>query len=86
MGELDPAIEHLQEAIEIDPGLSLNYLVLAMIHAESDEDQKARDAVQSLLLIDPNFSSRAFLKGMPFRDPVIEARREAALKKAGMPE
>jgi TolB-like protein/Tfp pilus assembly protein PilF len=86
MGKLDPAIEHLREAIEIDPGLSLNYFVLAMIHVESGEDQKARDAVQSLLLIDPNFSSRAVLEGMPFRDPVIEARREAALKKAGMPE
>jgi hypothetical protein len=64
----------------------MNYFVLAMIHAEWGEDQKARDAVQSLLLIDPNFSSRAFVKGMPFRDPVIEARRDAALKKAGMPE
>jgi hypothetical protein len=49
------------------------------------QDQKARDAVESVLKIDPQFSSQAFTQGLPFSDPAIQARRELALKKAGMP-
>ena len=86
LGELDLAIELGLEALEIDPGLSVTYFALAMIYAESGQIQKAQDAVKSLLLIDPNFSSRALMQGMPFSDPTIAARRESALKKAGMPE
>jgi TolB-like protein/Tfp pilus assembly protein PilF len=86
LDELVLAIEFVEEAIEIDPGLSLNYFVLAMIYAELGQDRKARDAVKSLLKIDPNFSSQAYTQGVPFSDPVIHARRESALKKAGMPE
>jgi hypothetical protein len=62
------------------------YFVLAMIHAESGQDQKARDAVKSLIKIDPKFSSQAYTQGMPFSDPALQTRRELALKKAGMPE
>ena len=86
MNEIEPAVEYLQEALEIDPGLSLNYLVLAMIHAETGQDQEARYAVESILGIDPKFSSRAFTQGLPFSNPAIQARRERALKKAGVPE
>jgi TolB-like protein/Tfp pilus assembly protein PilF len=86
MDEPELAIEFLQEALEIDPGLSLNYLVLAIIHAEKGENLQARDAVKSILRIDPNFSSQAFTWSLPFSDPAIQARRELALKKAGVPE
>jgi TolB-like protein/Tfp pilus assembly protein PilF len=86
LGELEQAIEFAEEAIEIDPGLSVIYFVLAMIHAESGQEEKARDAVKTLLKIDPMFSSQAYTQGMPFRDPVLQTRRELALKKAGMPE
>jgi hypothetical protein len=57
-----------------------------MIYAELGQDCKARDAVKSLLKIDPNFSSKAYTQGMPFSDPAMHARRESALKKAGMTE
>jgi adenylate cyclase len=86
LGELERAIEFAEEAIEIDPGLSVIYFVLAMIHAESGQDQKAHDAVRSLLKIDHKFSSLAYTQGMPFSDPALQTRRELALKKAGMPE
>lgn len=85
LGELELAIEALEEALEIDPDLSVIYLVLAMVHAEMGQDQKARDAVESILRIDPKFSSQAFTQGMPFSDPAIQTRRELALEKAGMP-
>jgi tetratricopeptide (TPR) repeat protein len=86
LGELELAIEFLEEALEIDPGLSVIYFVLAMVHAELGQDHKARDAVEAILKIDPKFSSQAFTQGLPFSDPAMHARRESALKKAGMPE
>jgi lipoprotein NlpI len=81
-----PGTKPREEAIEIDPGLPVIYFVLAMIHAESGQDQKARDAVKSILEIDPKFSSHAYTQGMPFSDPALQTRRELALKKAGVPE
>lgn len=86
INEADLAIQYLEEALEIDPGLSLNYLVLAMLHAETGQQNKARDAVESILRIDPNFSGKTFTESLPFSDPLIQARRDAALKKAGVPE
>lgn len=86
MGELELATEYLDEALEIDPDLSLNYLVLAMIRVEMGQDRKARDAVESILRIDPMFSRQAITQGLPFSDPAIQARRDLALKKAGVPE
>jgi TolB-like protein len=86
MGELDRALEYAAEAVGIDAGFSLNYFALALIHAESGNIDEASAAVDSLLEIDPGFSSRAYIRGMPFSDPAVESRRDAALKRAGMPE
>jgi tetratricopeptide (TPR) repeat protein len=84
LGEFDRAVEFADEAIEIDPEFSLIYYALAMIHAEAGREREARAAVESLRAIDPKFTGRAYNAVMRFRDPVIESRREAALKRAGM--
>jgi TolB-like protein/Tfp pilus assembly protein PilF len=86
LGEPGKAVEAAHQAVAIDPEFALSYLVLALVHAESGNQLEARAAVASLLAIDPKFSSRAYLRGLPFRDPAIEARRVSALARAGMPE
>ena len=86
LGESGKAVEAAHQAVAIDPEFSLSYLVLALVHAEGGNQHEARAAVASLLAIDPKFSSRAYIQGLPFRDPVIEARRVSALARAGMPE
>ena len=85
MNDLEAAAEYLEEALEIDPKMSLSYVVQVMIHAETGDLQKARAAVAAILEIDPKFSSQAFMQGLPFSDPQVEARRKRALTKAGMP-
>ena len=85
-GQYELATKFIEEAIAIDSGLSLNYLVLIMIYSETGQGEKSGDAVQSIIRIDPKFSSRAFTQGMPFSDPVIQQRRDMAFKKAGVPE
>ena len=86
LGEYQPALESVQRAIAIDAEFSLSYLSLALIRAETGRDRDAREAVDSLLAIDPKFSRRAYCTGLPFRDPQLEARRESALLGAGLPE
>ena len=57
-----------------------------MVYAEADRILDARKAVEAVLRIDPGFSATAYTKGLPFRDPDLEARRRSALKKAGVPD
>ena len=80
----DAARSSIDEAIRIDDGLSLNYLVLAMICAETDRLEEARAAVARLLQIEPDFNLSVFARGLPFRSPAVEARRKSALKTAGL--
>ncbi len=81
----DLAVESAQEAVNIDPNVTYTHFALAMIHAEMDNVILAQEAVGAILRIDPQFSRKAYTDGMPFKDIVIEQRREAALIKAAMP-
>lgn len=83
--DYEPALACIEEAIRIDPELSLNFLVLAMIRAETDQLALAKDAVKRLLEIDPDFRLDVFSDGSPFRDAAVEARRQRAMLNAGLP-
>ena len=84
--QYDQAISAANEAIRIDAEFIYTHFVLAMIYAERGEDRKVKQAVDNVVKIDPNFSRQAYTTGLPFRDDVINARRELALIKAGMPD
>jgi tetratricopeptide (TPR) repeat protein len=71
---------------QADPDLSLTYVVLAMVHAEAGRDSEARKAVDALLRIDPTFSAGTHMRGLPLRDPEMEARCRSALQRAGVPD
>jgi len=84
LGKLDDAFTSIEEAIRIDPGLSLNYFVLVLLYTETEQQQKAMDCVEKIYRIDPNFSASVFIESLPFGDPKIENRRADLLRKAGM--
>jgi tetratricopeptide (TPR) repeat protein len=86
LGESEEAIAASRSAIEADPLLAQPYIVLAMVHAEAGELSDAREAVRNILRIDPKFSARAYLRGLPLRDPAREDRRRSALRLAGLPD
>jgi adenylate cyclase len=86
LGEREEAIAASRRAIEADPLFAQPHIVLAMVHAEAGELVEAREAVANILRIDPKFSARAYLRGLPLRDPAQEDRRRAALKIAGLPD
>ena len=84
-GRHEEALDFAAEAIEIDDAFSLTYFLKAMLHAERGESEQARAAVNSLLSIDPGFTSRAYTRGMPFSEPEMNARRDRAIELAGLP-
>ena len=57
------------------------YFALGTAYTESGENQKAREAVKSLLKIDPNFSSGTFTQGMPFSDLAIHAQKGIGIER-----
>jgi len=82
----EEAVAAARAAVAADPELSLTYVVLAMAHAEAGRETEARKAVDALLRIDPTFSASTHMRGLPLRDPELEARARSALKKAGIPD
>ncbi len=71
----DKAKAMAEEAVAIDPDLSLNFLILAMIYQETGKKQQALEAFERLRLLDPHFSTSAYFDGVPFSDEAIELRR-----------
>jgi adenylate cyclase len=86
MGRTDEAIAAARSAIEYDPDLSYAYLTLIKVLAESGREDEALRAAGEVLRIDPGFSVTAWVEGMPYRDPELRSRQNAALCKAGLPE
>ena len=84
LGKLDEAFESIEEAVSIDPGLSLNYMVMAMLYTETDQEQKAQESVEKIFLSDPGFSATTFIDSVPFGDPEVEKRRIELFRKAGL--
>lgn len=84
LGKLDDAFTSIEEAVRIDPGLSLNYFVLVLLYTETEQPQKAKECIEKIYRADPNFSASAFIESLPFGDPKVEKRRADLLRKAGM--
>ena len=84
--QYDQTIAIAQTAIESDPQFSYPYGVLALTYAETGRQQMADDSVKEMLRIDPSFSADAWIKGLPYADPDMQARQVAAFRKAGMPD
>jgi adenylate cyclase len=86
LGQGEEAIAASRSAIKADPYLAHSYIVLAMAHAEAGDVSEARKAVENALRVDPKFTARADLRGLPLRDAEQQERRRAALEIAGVPD
>ena len=84
LGNFTEAFKNIEEAIGIDPGLSLNYIVLAMLYMETDQTQKAVECVERVYQADPSFSATTFIDSVPFGDPEVEKRRSELFRKVGL--
>lgn len=77
-------IEAAQEAVRIRPNASFAYATLASAHSVLGNMPEARQAVQTMLAVQPDMSLRGILSIMGSTDEDIRARYLEALKRAGL--
>ena len=89
LGKDQEAVERLSRAIALNRNNPYTYFLLAAALAHLDRMDQARDAIQSGLALNPNFTMRRYLAGAASDHPTFLAQRErvaAGLRKAGVPE
>lgn len=86
LGRYDDAIAAARECLVLDPDYFFAYCTLAIIYAELDRDEDARDAGRHILRINPQYTVQKFAMYQPFQDEDMLQRCLAGLRKAGIPE
>lgn len=86
VGQIESAIGTFEEGIR----RSADYLPLRTGHAsilgELGQLDDARTSVAEILKIDPDFSIKKYMTELSYKDPMVMARFEDGLRKAGLPE
>jgi TolB-like protein/Tfp pilus assembly protein PilF len=80
----EETIDAAQEAVRIRPNASFAYATLASAHSRLNHMPEARQAVQSMLAIQPDMSLRGILSIMGSTDEDIRERYLEGLKRAGL--
>jgi tetratricopeptide (TPR) repeat protein len=89
-GDADAAIDWLQKAKILNPGLMRSDANLAAAYAMKGDTDRAKQAAKELLQADPTFTVSGqrddALKNSPAYAALFKSRLEPALRKAGFPE
>ncbi|MCP4978970.1 MAG: tetratricopeptide repeat protein [Gammaproteobacteria bacterium] len=86
MGQSDSAINTFKQSIARESEYLSAHTNLASIFGELGRLEEAREPVREILRLAPDFSIKAYMKGLSFSDPGILNRMEEGLRKAGLPE
>lgn len=86
LGQLDSAINAFRQSIARESDYLSAHTNLASIFGELGSLEMAKEPVREILRLAPNFSIKAYMKGLSFSDPDILTRMEDGLRKAGLPE
>jgi adenylate cyclase len=86
LGQLDSAISAFKQSIARESEYLSAHTNLASIFGELGRLEQAEEPVREILRLAPDFSIRAYMKGLSFSDPEVLTRMEEGLRKAGLPE
>ena len=86
LGQLDSAINAFKKSVERESEYLSAHTNLASIYGEVGRLEEAKEPVREILRLAPNFSIKAYMRGLSFSDPEILTRMEEGLRKAGLPE
>ena len=86
LGQLDSAISAFKQSIARESEYLSAHTNLASIFGELGRLEQAEKPVREILRLAPDFSIRAYMKGLSFSDPEVLTRMEEGLRKAGLPE
>jgi hypothetical protein len=76
----------MERALIRDPNFFGTHLLLAGLHGQKGDTEKARAEVEEILRISPGFSLETLREMMPAKDEATRERLMDALRKAGLPE
>jgi TolB-like protein/Tfp pilus assembly protein PilF len=86
LGQLESAISAIKQSIARESEYLAAYTNLATIFGELGRLEEAKEPVGEILRLAPDFSIKAYMKGLSFSDPEVLIRMEEGLRKAGLPE
>jgi adenylate cyclase len=86
LGQLDSAIRAFKQSIVRESEYLSAHTNLASIYGELGKLEEAKEPVREILRLAPDFSIKAYMKGLSFSNPEVLTRMEEGLRKAGLPE
>ena len=89
LGRLESALDRLRKSVEINPNVALTQFLLAAASALTGRAAEAREARESGLRIDPNFTVARYRNEARSENPTFLAQRDRiykGLSLAGVPE
>ncbi len=86
LGRYEEAADVLKKAIARNPSAQRPHMWLAATYAQLGLMDEAEWEAEELLALDPDFSLRHIVRGLPFKNPAHLETIIGALRKAGLPE
>src|SRR5262249_16414923 len=84
MGRYEEAIAGLKKALTRKPDLLPAHINLAVVYSELGREEEARAEAAEVLRLNPKYSLEVLRQINPFKDPAVNERLIAALRKAGL--
>jgi tetratricopeptide (TPR) repeat protein len=82
--DYDEAVSAFKKVLSIDPKNQYARLTLIVLFVEMGRLEEARAEAKELLMIDPKWNSKEFLRRAPWQDPQYYERWTEAFKKVGL--
>ncbi len=86
LGQYDQAVTRFNRMVDHSPTFLPAYTHLAVAYFENDRIADARDAINTVLKISPQFTVNEAEKRLPYRNEKVRDRFLDSLRKAGLPE
>jgi len=86
VGRKEEAVESLKNAISLKPNNPQPYAFLAAVYTDLGQMDKAKEAADEILRLNPKFTASRFIQSHTLHNPARDARFKDLLQRAGLPE
>lgn len=84
-GHLEEAVQAFRESIKREPSYLASHVNLTSTLGELGRIEEAKEAAREVLRWSPNFSIKAYMEGLSYRNPEDALRVEKGLQQIGLP-